>query len=82
MPTPIEKLEAAVEEFISDQNEEGQQHMLTGFVLSYEALDMAEPEMKMFRSSYASGGPSNTPAQSLGLLKLSQRNIEQDIFGG
>lgn len=78
--SPLEKLENAVEEFVAAQSGEFEQHTVTGFVLSYESLDMAAPDTKRFRSSYAVGGPSNTPAQSIGLLVFSHKQIEQDVF--
>lgn len=79
---PIEELEQAIEKFVASESGQGQQLQLTGFVLAYEALDMEDPDLKMFRSSYAVGGASSTPAQCVGLLRLTEQNVRDTLFEG
>lgn len=79
MRAAIEKIQDALQEYITAKDDPGNQGMLNSFILVHEAVNMADVERTTFGYDYITGGPGCTPANNKGLLEIGMERLAEDM---
>lgn len=79
MRAAIEKIQDALQEYITAKDDPGDQGMLNSFILVHEAVNMTDLERTTFGYDYISGGPGVSPANNKGLLEIGMERLSEDL---